>query len=96
MAYSRSKFGDITSQPKFYTGVFGVGTSAATFGNQDLSSGIRINPEGEAVIAIGHDASVTKDTGYQLDSEVFIDIDQINKVFVVGSAVGSTISFIAS
>ena len=96
MSYSRSKFGDITSQNSFRVGRFSVGTSAATFANGPLNSGVRINPEGSATITIGSDANGTEATGYDLDGEVFIDIDDLNKVFVIADATGSTISFVAS
>ena len=98
MAYSRSKFGDITSQPSFKVGHFSVTTTASTMDTADLNSGVRLNPEGSAdlVVGTGGEGVLGVTNGYVLDGEVFIDIDSMNKVFVKASAVGSTISFIAS
>jgi hypothetical protein len=45
---------------------------------------------------IGSDAGVTTGNGYPLEGEVFIDIDDLSKVFVCASAAGSTLSFVAS
>ena len=99
--YSRSKFGQPTSQPVFHTGVFNppahVGTTFA--GPTPLNSGVRFSVEGTADIAIGPNASVGtsgENAGYILDGEVFIDIDDLEKVFVMGSGAGSTLNYIAS
>ena len=102
MAYSRSKFGDITSQSGFVVGQFSVPAanaalnSGSTFASDHLNSGVRLNPAGSADIFVGNSPTVGITNGYELDGEVFIDVDSLDKVFVVGSAAGSTISFVAS
>ena len=98
MAYSRSKFGDITTQSSFKVGVYSVTTTAATFASGSLNSGVRLNPEGTDTIVVGTggEGVLGITNGYDLDSEVFIDIDDLNKVFVKADSVGSTISYIAS
>ena len=100
--YSRSKFGQPTSQPRIYTGQFNPSSPlGSTFsGHQPLNSGVRLNPEVDGqLIYIGHNSSVGtsgENGGYNLDGEVFIDVDDLEKVFVVGSAAGATVSYIAS
>ena len=50
-------------------------------------------------IYIGHNSSVGTsgdNGGYNLDGEVFIDVDNLEKVFVVASAAGATVSYVAS
>jgi len=98
MSYSRSKFGDITSQKSFQVGVYSVTTTAATFASGSLNSGVRLNPVGEDTIVVGTggEGVLGMTNGYDLDSEVFIDIDDLNKVFVKADSAGSTISYIAS
>ena len=98
MSYSRSKFGDITTQSSFKVGVYSVTTTAATFASGSLNSGVRLNPVGEDTIVVGTggEGVLGITNGYNLDSEVFIDIDDLNKVFVKADAAGSTISYIAS
>ena len=98
MSYSRSKFGDITSQGSFKVGVYSVTTTAATFASGSLNSGVRLNPVGEDTIVVGTggEGVLGMTNGYDLDSEVFIDIDDLNKVFVKADSAGSTISYIAS
>ena len=98
MSYSRSKFGDITTQSSFKVGVYSVTTTAATFASGSLNSGVRLNPVGEDTIVVGTggEGVLGMTNGYDLDSEVFIDIDDLNKVFVKADSAGSTISYIAS
>ena len=96
MTYSRSKFGDITSQKRFQVGQFSVTATASTMASGYLNSGVRLNPEGSADLVVGTSKDVGLTNGYVLDSEVFIDIDDMNKVFVKASTTGSTISFVAS
>jgi hypothetical protein len=95
MAYSRSKFGDVTSQANFQVGQFSVTTSAATMDSGFLNSGVRLRPLGTANIVVGG-PNVAVDNGYVLESEVFIDVDDMNKVFVRADATGSTVTFIAT
>ena len=100
--YSRSKFGQPTSQPRIYTGQFNPSTPlGSTFASSTpLNSGVRLNPEVDGqFIYIGHNSSVGTsgdNAGYNLDGEVFIDVDNLEKVFVVASAAGATVSYIAS
>jgi hypothetical protein len=61
----------------------------------DLNSGVRLNPTGEDNIFIGG-SGLSTTNGYILDSEVFIDIDSLEKIYVMADAEGSTLSFIAS
>ena len=98
MAYSRSKFGDITSQKSFQVGVYSVTTTAATFASGHLNSGVRLNPDGtdEIFVGTGGEGVLGITNGYALDGEVFIDIDELNKVFLKANAAGSTITYIAS
>lgn len=100
-SYSRPKYGGvITSQSTFITGTVGLGLAGATFSDpRPLQSGVRLNPSGmgaSTTAYVGSDAGVTTDNGYQLDGEVFIDVDDLSKVFVCADATGSTLSFIAS
>jgi len=102
MSFNRSKFGTVTSQPKFTTGQFNPPASVgATFSSHfPLNSGVRLNPDvGSQIIAVGHNSSVGTsgdNGGYLLEGEVFIDVDDLEKVFVVASAAGATVSFVAS
>ena len=98
-SYTRAKFGIVTSQPSFSVGVVNPGLAGATFSDTlPLQSGVRLRAEltGGAEMFIGSDAGVTTGNGYPLEGEVFIDIDDLSKVFVCASAAGSTLSFIAS
>jgi len=100
-SYNRSKFGQPTSQPRIYTGQFNPSSPlGSTFASATpLNSGVRLNPDGEQEIAVGHNSSVGTsgdNGGYMLDGEVFIDVDDLEKVFVVASAAGATVSYIAS
>ena len=99
-SYSRPKFGGvITSQNTFHHGVVQPGLAGATFSDDvPLQSGVRLNPDiatGENIY-IGNSAGVTFCNGYVLDGELFIDVDNLNKVFACASAAGSTFSYIAS
>ena len=102
MSFNRSKFGTVTSQPKFTTGQFNPPASVgATFSSHfPLNSGVRLNPDvGSQIIAVGHNSSVGTsgdNGGYLLEGEVFIDVDDLEKVFVVADTAGATVSYIAS
>ena len=92
----RSRYGGVPStQAVFQVGQISVGMTAATFGVGDLNSGVRLNPTGEDNIFIGG-SGLSTTNGYILDSEVFIDIDSLEKIYVMADAEGSTLSFIAS
>ena len=98
-SYTRAKFGVVTSQPSFSVGRINPGLAGATFSDTlPLQSGVRLRAEiaGGQSIFVGSDAGVTTGNGYPLEGEVFIDIDDLSKVFVCASAAGSTLSFIAS
>ena len=99
-SYSRPKYGGvITSQNTFHHGVVQPGLAGATFSDSvPLQSGVRLNPEiatGEQIF-VGSDAGVTLGNAYDLDGELFIDVDNLNKVFTCATATGSTFTFIAS
>ena len=102
MSFNRSKFGTVTSQPKFTTGQFNPPASVgATFSSHfPLNSGVRLNPDvGSQIIAVGHNSSVGTsgdNGGFLLEGEVFIDVDDLEKVFVVADTAGATVSYIAS
>lgn len=93
----RAKYGGVPStQAVFQVGQISVGTTGGTLGTGDLNSGLRIKALGGTIAVGGSD--VTVDTGYQLEdeSEVFIDIDAMEKVFVRAASAGFTAAFIAS
>ena len=72
MAYSRSKFGDITSQPSFKVAQYSVTTTASTMDAADLNSGVRLNPEGSAeVVGTGGEGVLGVTNGYVLDGRSF-------------------------
>tara|TARA_R100000458_G_scaffold51198_1_gene51849 strand:- start:877 stop:1185 length:309 start_codon:yes stop_codon:yes gene_type:complete len=102
MSFNRSKFGTVSSQPKFTTGQFNPPASVgATFSSHfPLNSGVRLNPDvGSQIIAVGHNSSVGTsgdNGGFLLEGEVFIDVDDLEKVFVVADTAGATVSYIAS
>ena len=97
-SYTRAKFGVVTSQPSFTVGKFNPGLAGATFSDTlPLQSGVRLRAETSGTdIFVGSDSGVTTENGYNLDGEVFIDIDDLSKVFVCASAAGATVSYIAS
>ena len=99
-SYSRPKYGGvITSQNTFHVGTVNPGLAGATFSDDvPLQSGVRLNPEiatGEQIF-VGSDAGVTLGNAYDLDGELFIDVDNLNKVFTCATVTGSTFTFIAS
>ena len=99
-SYSRPKYGGvITSQSTFHVGKVDPGVWGATFSDSvPLQSGVRLNPDvatGEQIF-VGSDAGVTLGNAYELDGELFIDVDNLNKVFTCATATGSTFTFIAS
>ena len=92
----RKRFSNPTSVKEFFHGQHTVTTSGTTMGEQELNSGVRVKSNGGGIFVGGE--NVTTENGYELDdgAEVFIDIDTMKKVYVVGSATGSTAEFIAS
>jgi|TARA_E500000318_G_scaffold108358_1_gene119086 hypothetical protein len=98
-SYTRAKFGVVTSQPSFSVGVVNPGLAGATFSDTlPLQSGVRLKADltGSTEMFVGSDAGVTTGNGYPLVGEVFIDVDDLSKVFVCASAAGSTLSYVAS
>lgn len=94
----RKRFSNPTSVKGFIHGHHSVTTSGTTMGDQELSSGVRIKGDvsGDPIFVGGPDVST--ENGYELanNEEVFIDVDSMNKVFVVSASAGSTAQFIAS
>jgi len=92
----RSRYSDPTSVGSFIVGQHSVTTGGTTMSNADLNSGVRIKANGGTIYVGG--SGVTSSNGYALgnEDEVFIDIDSMNKVFVVAASAGFTASFIAS
>ena len=101
------KFSQPSSVKRFITDEVTVGTTASNvnmvgsitpdFG--PLDSGIRSKADAANAEAIFVGPSgVTTNTGFKLSAneEVFIDIDAIDKVFVMSAGGGETLSFIAS
>ena len=92
----RKRFSNPTSVRHFFSGQHGVTMSGTTMSSADLASGVRIKANGEEIFIGGSD--VTTLNGYSVEDggEVFIDIDSMNKVFVVAGATGGTAEFLAS
>ena len=90
-----TRFSNPTSVGSFIVGQHSVTTTGTTMSNADLKSGVRIKANG--VLYVGG-SNVGTTNGYELaaNEEVFIDIDSMEKVFVMSSPAGSTASFIAS
>jgi len=97
----RRRFSNPTSVKTFGTGSASVGTtSAAILGNFELNSGVRIkaNPGNTQEIFLCENTSGTTQTGFPIgpDEEVFIDVDELNKVFLVAENTGMTARYLAS
>jgi hypothetical protein len=90
------RFSNPTTVGSFITGNHNVLTTGTTMSSADLDSGVRIKAFGGTIFVGGSD--VTTNTGYKLEdeSEVFIDVNSMNKVFVRAASTGFTASFIAS
>lgn len=91
----RKRYSNPTSVKEFITGIHTCTTSGTTMSDAELASGVRIKANGNLYVG---GSNVGSTNGYELASneEVFIDIDSMNKVFVMSSPAGSTASFIAS
>ena len=91
----RKRFSNPTSVREFTTGIHTCTTSGTTMSSAELASGVRIKADG--ILFVGG-SNVGTTNGYELASgeEVFIDVDSMEKVFVMSSPAGSTASFIAS
>jgi|TARA_E500000305_G_scaffold78952_1_gene64746 hypothetical protein len=99
MTYNRSKFGTVTSQPRFVAREFSVTTAGLSLGGDNLNSGVRIKADSDNAedVFVGG-SGVTASAGYVLgsDEEVFIDVDSLSKVFVLSTGGGETLSYIGS
>ena len=91
----RKRFSNPTSVREFTPGIHTCTTSGTTMSNAELASGVRIKADG--ILYVGG-SNVGTTNGYELATgeEVFIDVDSMEKVFVMSSPAGSTASFIAS
>ena len=100
MATGKRKFSQPSSVREFMTGSVTVGsTSSNHLGTAFLESGVRIKADAANAEAIYIGPSpVGATNGFKLSAneEVFIDIDAIDKVFVMSVGGGETLSFIAS
>jgi len=88
--------------------VIGSRTAGATFERVNgtsttLQSGVRIkNVAGSGTITVGYDSSAGNTTGmtqgFQLDDaeEMFVEVDNLNKVYVKASSIGLTFSYYAT
>jgi hypothetical protein len=89
------------AQPQFWTGTSTVGTTAAVVGDYTpLAFGVVLRADGgnSGVVIIGTTAGNAA-SGFVLSAgqmSPFIAIDNLNKVFVVGTAAGQKLSWIAS
>tara|TARA_A100001391_G_scaffold156113_1_gene113984 strand:+ start:730 stop:1044 length:315 start_codon:yes stop_codon:yes gene_type:complete len=92
----RKRYSNPTSVRHFFSGQHGVTMSGTTLGSQELSSGVRIKANGEEIFIGGSDVTTLNGYSLQDGGEVFIDIDSMNKVFVVAGATGGTAEFLAS
>ena len=94
------RYSQPSSVQKFVTGVVTVGTTSNNLlDGRDLNSGVRIKADAANAEAIYIGPSpVGATNGFKLSAneEVFIDIDAIDKVFVMSVGGGETLSFIAS
>lgn len=95
-----SKFGN-EAHEKFVAGGDTVGTTAQVAG-PDLqayrSVKIKASLGNTNNIYVGHSASVTTTTGYELDAgeEVEIFVDSLGKVFVIGGAADQDYSWLVT
>jgi hypothetical protein len=102
----RRRFSNPTSVKSFISGTGTVGTTAAAvLGNNgsgagiayELNSGVRIKADSGNTqdIFVCSDSSGTTSSGFGL-GELFIDIDDLNKVFLISHGGGMTARFIGS
>ena len=97
----RRRFSTPTSVKSFATGGASVGTTAASIlGNFECNSGVRIQADSGNTqdIFVCNSSAGTTQTGFGLagEAELFIDIDELNKVFLVAENTGMTARFVAS
>ena len=94
-------FSNKTAVKGFVTGKVSVGSTGNNlFGDNNIVSGVRIkaDDQNQEVVYIGDAAGVSASNGFPLsaEEEVFIDIDNTNKIFHTSTGGGETLTFIAS
>ena len=95
----RMRFATPTAVRDFVHGVHSVTALGTTLGNAELFSGVRIKADAanaEAVYVGPSPVGTTNGFKLSANEEVFIDIDAIDKVYLISAGGGETISFIAS
>ena len=90
-----------TAVKGFVTGKVSVGSTGNNlFGDNNIVSGVRIkaDDQNQEVVYIGDAVGVSASNGFPLaaEQEVFIDIDNTNKIFHTSTGGGETLTFIAS
>ena len=102
-----ARFSNPSSITNYVVGMKTVTQAGTTMSNASLRSGVRLKADAAnaETVFVGNTSAVTSDTGgnltntgYKLNAneELFIDIDSMNKVFVMSAGGGETLSFIAS
>ena len=94
-------FANKTAVKRFITGKVSVGSTGNNlFGDNDVVSGVRIiaDAANAETVFIGNSSGVSASDGYPLsaNSEIFIDIDNTNKIFHTSVGGGETLNYIAS
>jgi uncharacterized protein YuzE len=89
-----------TSVAEFKTGHGVIGTTAAAAGPAfPCVKGVKIKADltNSDNVYVGHDDKVTTSSGFMLDAgeEVFIEVDSLGKVFVIGGAAAQGYSYVA-
>tara|TARA_Y100001937_G_scaffold97773_1_gene133249 strand:+ start:1327 stop:1668 length:342 start_codon:yes stop_codon:yes gene_type:complete len=90
-----------TAVKGFVTGKVTVGSTGNNLlGDNDVVSGVRIiaDAANQETVFIGNSSGVSASNGYPLsaNAEVFIDIDNTNKIFHTSVGGGETLNYIAS
>jgi|TARA_Y100000114_G_scaffold112306_1_gene106071 hypothetical protein len=92
--------GQVTSVSGFTCGEFSVTNSGLTLGSGILRSGVRIKADAAnaETVFVGFDVDVSQIRGFKLNAneEVFLDVDEMSKVFVKSAGGGETLSYIGS
>ena len=90
-----------TAVKGFVTGKVSVGSTGNNLlGDNEVVSGVRIiaDAANAETVFIGNSSGVSASDGYPLsaNSEIFIDIDNTNKIFHTSVGGGETLNYIAS
>jgi hypothetical protein len=90
-----------TAVKGFVTGKVSVGSTGNNlFGDNDIVSGVRIKADAgnQEVVYLSDAVGVSASNGFPIDAgeEVFIDIDNTNKIFHTSVGGGETLNYIAS